>query len=331
MGIEAATYITDLVAANPGAADLRSQGDDHLRLLKAVLQASFPTASKAFYNPTTAAKSANFTVVAADMNKTFLVDTAGGAVNMTLPSLGAGDAGWECFHIKTTQGVNPVFVVPASGTVTSGSIPAVAKARRSVPGSKIRSLWTGTAWYISRAEGLGGPVGSLVDFSGSTLPYGFEWPSGQVLASASTAYPEFFSVYGSGTTLDLRGRVTVPLDNLGGSAASRVAAATSVGVTAGSETRTLLTANLPAYTPAGTITNGAITTTGTVNGSAAQAGSSISSLTAGGVSAPVTGGALVLASSQATSTFAGSAQGGTNTAFSLLQPYIALSKVLVVE
>lgn len=43
MGLEAATYISGLVATNPvGATDPVSQGDDHIRLLKNVLQSSFP-------------------------------------------------------------------------------------------------------------------------------------------------------------------------------------------------------------------------------------------------------------------------------------------------
>lgn len=42
MGLETATYISDLDAANPDGADGKSQGDDHLRLIKAVLLASFP-------------------------------------------------------------------------------------------------------------------------------------------------------------------------------------------------------------------------------------------------------------------------------------------------
>lgn len=43
MGLEAATYINQLVASNPvGAADPKAQGDDHLRLIKSTLQASFP-------------------------------------------------------------------------------------------------------------------------------------------------------------------------------------------------------------------------------------------------------------------------------------------------
>ena len=51
MGLEAATYINGLVATNPAAGDQKSQGDDHIRLIKAVLQATFPNLTGAV-NPT---------------------------------------------------------------------------------------------------------------------------------------------------------------------------------------------------------------------------------------------------------------------------------------
>lgn len=42
MGLETATYISQLVATNPTSFDPKSQGDNQIRLLKAVLQAQFP-------------------------------------------------------------------------------------------------------------------------------------------------------------------------------------------------------------------------------------------------------------------------------------------------
>lgn len=42
MTVETATFIKQLDAANPGGADLLAEADDHLRLLKAVLKATFP-------------------------------------------------------------------------------------------------------------------------------------------------------------------------------------------------------------------------------------------------------------------------------------------------
>ena len=42
MALETGTYIDDLVATNPTSGDLKSQGDDHIRLIKATIKASFP-------------------------------------------------------------------------------------------------------------------------------------------------------------------------------------------------------------------------------------------------------------------------------------------------
>jgi len=42
MGLESATYISQLVDTNPAGSDVISQGDDHLRLIKKVVQDSLP-------------------------------------------------------------------------------------------------------------------------------------------------------------------------------------------------------------------------------------------------------------------------------------------------
>ena len=42
MGLESGTYISDLDSSNPAAGDNVSQGDDHIRLLKSTIQATFP-------------------------------------------------------------------------------------------------------------------------------------------------------------------------------------------------------------------------------------------------------------------------------------------------
>ena len=43
MALETGNYINNLVPANPPAGDPVSQGDDHLRLIKKVVQQSFPS------------------------------------------------------------------------------------------------------------------------------------------------------------------------------------------------------------------------------------------------------------------------------------------------
>lgn len=42
MALESGTYISDLVATNPTSTDPKSQGDDHLRLVKSTIKATFP-------------------------------------------------------------------------------------------------------------------------------------------------------------------------------------------------------------------------------------------------------------------------------------------------
>lgn len=42
MALESATYINQLVNTNPTGSDQKAQGDDHIRLIKAVLQSTFP-------------------------------------------------------------------------------------------------------------------------------------------------------------------------------------------------------------------------------------------------------------------------------------------------
>tara|TARA_R110000751_G_scaffold10054_2_gene37159 strand:- start:157 stop:810 length:654 start_codon:yes stop_codon:yes gene_type:complete len=55
MGLESASYITDLNALWPLATDERRQGDDHLRNVKACLQAQFPSLGNSVaVNPTAA-------------------------------------------------------------------------------------------------------------------------------------------------------------------------------------------------------------------------------------------------------------------------------------
>lgn len=42
MGLEVATYINELQATNPTSSDIKSQGDDHLRVIKGAIKNTFP-------------------------------------------------------------------------------------------------------------------------------------------------------------------------------------------------------------------------------------------------------------------------------------------------
>lgn len=47
MSVETASYISDLVSTSPAATDQKSEGDDHIRLLKSVLKTTFPNVTGA--------------------------------------------------------------------------------------------------------------------------------------------------------------------------------------------------------------------------------------------------------------------------------------------
>ncbi len=54
MPVETASYISQLVPTYPAGTDSKAQGDDHIKLIKAVLQAQFPNLGAAAVTPTAA-------------------------------------------------------------------------------------------------------------------------------------------------------------------------------------------------------------------------------------------------------------------------------------
>jgi len=119
-------------------------------------------------------------------------------------------------------------------------------------------------------------VGEIVPYVGTAVPSSlWVFPVGQTLsrianaelwafAQTEIANGNSFFNNGDGSTTfgigDLRGRVFAALDAMGGSAAGRLTSTTmtpdgnTIGATGGAQTKTLLTANLPPYTPSGSVT-----------------------------------------------------------------------------
>ena len=125
MGLESATYVSDLVTSNPATTDLQSQGDDHLRLLKAVLQATFPNSSKAFrFQSDVAEKVAPYTVVfPVDQNRIIQVTPSASDLTITLPSPNGVNAnGWEVTIQKKGSGAGNVIVAGTINSVTNYTI-----------------------------------------------------------------------------------------------------------------------------------------------------------------------------------------------------------------
>lgn len=329
MGLETATYVADFVSTNPPSSDLRAQGDDHLRLIKAVLQAQFPLANRPFPIPTTYTKTDDYTILSTHDNATFYADTSVRSHTYFLPTLGVSDAGWQCTIIKSTSDTN-FFIIrrAAGGNLNSGQL-SLALTRRGIPGVRTVCTWSGAAWFVSRASAL--PVGSLIEYWGSALPVGFEWPNGQTLGSVAASYPDYNAVFGSGVTPDKRGRVGIPLDNLGGSAAGRlgtVITGTAVGNVGGAETVALTLANLPT----------GITSSGANSISVTSQNNLIKNASSGINPGAASGTAVYFGGTQGTEISVNASQAisvtsnnTSGTVHSNLQPGIMMSQILLVE
>jgi microcystin-dependent protein len=179
------------------------------------------------------------------------------------------------------------------------------------------------------------PIGASVDFWGTTAPNSsFVLAYGQAISRTtySTLFSMFSTTYGSGdgsTTFnvpDLRGRVVAGKDDMGGSAASRLTsvglgvAGTTLGNAGSTESYTIITSNLPPYTPAGTV-GPQLSFTYTPGSNYNVTGSSfgVSTIAVSGLASTV---------NLASQSFTGTAQGGTSTAFSRCQPTIISNKLL---
>lgn len=157
MGLEVATYIASLTSSNPPGTDLRKQGDDHIRLVKSVLQATFPNATKSFYFPDSTAKVAVFAVLSTEMNKAFACSTAAGSYVATLPNLAVADAGWKAIFVKTTADVNTVTITPSAGTI-NGAASLILDSENDFA----YVIWTGTAWLALTVATTALPIASLI-------------------------------------------------------------------------------------------------------------------------------------------------------------------------
>lgn len=202
------------------------------------------------------------------------------------------------------------------------------------------------AWELRDFYGapLTVPLGGLIPYTLTTVPNSnFVFPAGQCLST--TTYALYWVALGSPASgscaggqfriIDLSGRVPGGLDTMPGfAAANRLTssatgcgtAMTAVGAICanGTESLTVQTANLPAYTPAGTIANGAVTATGNV--ATTTVGGAANRVVVGDAPGPAWAGQLGF--SQAASTFAGTAQGGTSTPIPRIQPTIGVTYLL---
>lgn len=180
------------------------------------------------------------------------------------------------------------------------------------------------------------PIGAIIDYGGSSAPTLWLLCYGQNVSR--TTYAALFAIigttFGSGdgaTTFglpDLRGRTCYGRDDMGGSAAGRLtasyfgSAATTLGNSGGSESRQLITANLPAYTPvvSSAVFNGNPITNGIANASGSSTGGGVFPINViGSYSSPTPTGSVSVTMA---------AQGGTSNLFAIASPGLIVNKIM---
>ena len=116
MSVEVGTYLSSLVSANPLSSDQVAQGDDHLRLIKTLLNNTFPNATRAFRFPVVSSiVTGSLALDNTYDNATIRADATLGGVTVTLPSAGTIYEGWSCRVIKVDTSINFVKVSGSGG------------------------------------------------------------------------------------------------------------------------------------------------------------------------------------------------------------------------
>jgi microcystin-dependent protein len=180
------------------------------------------------------------------------------------------------------------------------------------------------------------PLFSGMDYWDTIAPNSsFIFPQGQSISRTTyaAAFARWGTKFGAGdgsTTFnvpDKTGRVSAMMEAVGTRLTTAVSGVDggTMGSAAGGQAQTLLTANLPPYTPSGSTTNGTIfASTNAFTGPAASGNNN----GGGGGTFGVVSSAGSVSISQAASTFTGTAQGGASTPFRTVQPTIVCNYII---
>ena len=144
----------------------------------------------------------------------------------------------------STHGVGTVAGLDEAQTFTNKTLTAPVINDPVIAGGSVNGL------------ALTGLRGAITVYAGATAPAGFLLCDGSAVSRST--YADLFTLIGTtygagnGTTTfnlpDLRGRVPVGMDNMGGSDAGRLSSANTLGTAGGAETHTLSAAETPSHT-----------------------------------------------------------------------------------
>jgi hypothetical protein len=286
---------------------------------------------------------------------TFAVTTnasAGG--NPFCPSGGVPANGTQiALTLNALNGTNPTLTVDGCSAEpiqqSTGTAPAPSAM---LAGSPYRFTFStaNTAWMLQNGPSNVVPIGGLIPYVGTgNAPAGYIYPVGQCLSQ--TTQGALYALMGSPgvgscsagqfNAPDVRGRVVAMLDSFAGQygGAGRLTSSANGCGTAmsslnaacanGNESTALTTAALPAYTPSGSIGNGAITTTTSSSVTNGVVGENQTSQwqyagfdSQDNICCFTIGITSSSSSSQAASSFTGNAQGGSSSPFPRVMPTI---------
>lgn len=215
MGLESTTTIAGLVPTNPLSGDTKGEGDDHIRLLKVVLQASFPGLAGALGR--VVGKTASYGLVLND-NGSVIVFTAGASITLsTAVAASALGNGFSVVVLNLTGG-SITFDPQGAETINAGLT------TQEILPQHGYLLWTDSVQFFSMLVPTR-PVpaalpGSLMA-SAALNPTGTGWLLCDGGVYARTTYPDLFQAIG-GThgapdantfqVPDLRGRTIFGVD-----------------------------------------------------------------------------------------------------------------------
>mgnify|MGYP003124832030 CR=1 FL=1 len=164
MTLESGTYINSLDDSNPAATDSLSQADDHIRLIKATIKATFPSITGAVTATHTALNAATPAAITTDGST---------------PSLASGITAAE---VQTLIGVTPAAIT------SDGSTPSLASG---ITAAEVRTLVTVPT--LLEVYPVGAIYMSVVSTSPATL-FGGTWAAlaaGKVLVGLDASDTDF--------------------------------------------------------------------------------------------------------------------------------------------
>ena len=216
MALESATYINDLNAANPASTDGLSQADDHFRLIKGAVKATFPNVTGAVTATHTALNAAStfagaITASAAEIN---VLD--GISAGLTSTELSVLDG-----ITASTANLNLVGTLPVVGTLAEGSVVV------------------GNSSSVASAVAIGAS-GTVLKSNGTTISWGDGTPAlarGQILYGHADGTTQVLSAGTSGQVLSSDGTdvswgdaYSGPSNTLGGVGTYAFLARTATGI-----------------------------------------------------------------------------------------------------